>query len=1019
MDPSANSKSRHKLACLTEEHIYNSDNPNSEVPLFVSGCETWLKPHISDAQVNIPNYQIIRQDRINRERGGVILYVHNSLPTSDVSTFDDGICEAVFCHVKTINTLVTSIYRPPGTPITSFEKLLKFIQRNINSMYEFNCDLIIMGDFNLPDMKWQQDESNPDTGTISESARLLNRFIEDNFITQYIDKPTRQRNILDLFFTNNCNLILKCDVSETSLSDHNIIKVQTTYNVKTHKNIKPHMPDFSFRSLNLQKTEYDKVSDHLKTINWDELKSMCSQDEFPELFRLTVLQVCALYSPEKTSQPKKLNPFLRARNTLRRRKKKVTTQIKAIEQKNPTSKKLEKLRVELYDLNQSIKDSIHDQRKVNEAKAVKAILKNPRYFYSYAKQNNKLKSTVGPLFNAENKLVDDPKTMADILQHQYTSVFSDPSSTTKKIPNIKLNIQSTLETIDFTCEDIEKAISEIKETSACGEDDIPAVILKKCKEALSYPILLIWKDSLSSGYVPKTYKNQIVTPIHKKSSKAEAANYRPISLTSHIIKIFERILRIHIVNHLEANNLICKCQHGFRKCRSCLTQLLSHIDYILENFLHNTDTDVIYLDYAKAFDKVDHQILLNKLYSYGIRGKLLMWLNSYLTNRWQTVTINGKHSDPARVLSGVPQGTVLGPILFILYLNDLETCIKHSVVSSFADDTRLKKSINNVQDTNLLQEDLLCASTWSDQANMKLHQQKFELLAHATDTSNLLKELPFSKEFNEYLASDGTVISPTSAVRDLGVTITPELDWSPHISNIVDDARKMASWTLSVFASRNAELMLPLFKALIRSRTEYCCPLWHPSKLDDIKKLEAIQRAYTAKITEVQHLSYWDRLKALNLMSLQRRRERYILIHVYKILHGLAPNDLEMQFYENARRGTCCRIPPLVKNSKPKYQSKYDQSFRVIGAKLWNLLPKRVKDKKSMESFKHSLSKFITQFPDQPPVPGIASDNSLLSVLVAGRSTWREPMREGGLVSSDEDGQNAVSVSDEDVLQMA
>jgi ribonuclease P/MRP protein subunit RPP40 len=308
------------------------------------------------------------------------------------------------------------------------------------------------------------------------------------------------------------------------------------------------------------------------------------------------------------------------------------------------------------------------------------------------------------------------------------------------------------------------------------------------------------------------------------------------------------------------------------------------------------------------------------------------------------------------VISGVPQGTVLGPILFILYLNDLESCIKHSVISSFADDTRLKKSINNVHDTNLLQKDLLSACIWSDHSNMKLHQQKFELLCHSTDTSNLLKELPYSKEHFEYTSSDGTVISPTSAVTDLGVTITSDLTWSLHISNIVHDSRKMASWILSVFAGRNAELMMPLFKSLVRSRTEYCCPLWHPSKLEDIKKLEAVQRTYTAKIPEVQHLSYWDRLKSLNLMSLQRRRERYILIHVYKILHDLAPNDLQMQFYGTARRGTCCRVPPLVKNSKPKYQRQYDHSFRVIGAKLWNLLPKSVKVKETLGSYKCCLS---------------------------------------------------------------
>ena len=433
---------------------------------------------------------------------------------------------------------------------------------------------------------------------------------------------------------------------------------------------------------------------------------------------------------------------------------------------------------------------------------------------------------------------------------------------------------------------------------------------------------------------------------------------------------------------------------------------------ILQNLLNNTDTDVIYLDYAKAFDKVDHQILLNKLYSYGIRGKLLMWLNSYLTNRWQTVNINGKTSNRAKVTSGVPQGTVLGPILFILYLNDLEKCIRHSISSSFADDTRLKKSISTVEDTLLLQEDLHNTVNWSDQANMKLHQDKFELLSHTTDTSALLKELPFSKEYSEYTTSDGSVISPTSAVRDLGVTITPELSWSLHISNIVDDARRMSAWILSVFFDRSADTMTPLFKSLVRSRTEYCCPVWHPSKQDDIMKLESVQRAFTAKIREVQHLHYWDRLQALNLMSLQRRRERYMPIHVYKIVNNFAPNDLQMQFYRNERRGILCRLPPLVRNAKLKYQSKYDHSFSVLGGRLWNQLPKAVKHRKTVLSFKCALTKFITQFPDHPPVPGIASDNSLLSLLASDRSSTRGSTLHDGPASSDDD-------SDEDRLSTA
>lgn len=189
------------------------------------------------------------------------------------------------------------------------------------------------------------------------------------------------------------------------------------------------------------------------------------------------------------------------------------------------------------------------------------------------------------------------------------------------------------------------------------------------------------------------------------------------------MKIFERIIRKKLVKHLEENQLLCKCQHGFRKGRSCLTQLLKHIDEIHLNLLQGEDTDVIYLDFEKAFDKVDHEILLQKLQDYGIRGRLYKWIEEYLRARQQVVVVDGKQSYPADVKSGVPQGTVLGPMLFLIYINDIEKCIKESTVSSFADDTRIKKNINKSTNVEILQNNINNVVNWSKSNNMTLHEK--------------------------------------------------------------------------------------------------------------------------------------------------------------------------------------------------------------------------------------------------------------------------------------------------------
>ena len=225
---------------------------------------------------------------------------------------------------------------------------------------------------------------------------------------------------------------------------------------------------------------------------------------------------------------------------------------------------LEALRDEIYAIEDQIKSVILDGQRLREEKALEAIKKNPSYFFSYSKRAKRGISKVGPLYDKNKNLQSEHKVMADLLQDQYKSVFSDPNSNLKKSPNLNIQCDESINDIKFNQEDIISAINEISENSACGDEDIPAIVLKNCKDILSYPIFCIWKESMETGYIPTKYKNQTITPVHKKDSRAIPANYRPISLTSHIIKIFERIIRNQIVKFLEQNKLLFKNQHGFR-----------------------------------------------------------------------------------------------------------------------------------------------------------------------------------------------------------------------------------------------------------------------------------------------------------------------------------------------------------------------------------------------------------------------------------------------------------------------
>ena len=263
---------------------------------------------------------------------------------------------------------------------------------------------------------------------------------------------------------------------------------------------------------------------------------------------------------------------------------------------------------------------------------------------------------------------------------------------------------------------------------------------------------------------------------------------------------------------------------------------------------------------------------------------------------------------------------------------------------------------------------------------MVLHEEKYELLCHTTRKSNLLQQLPFSNQFFEYLTTKGTPISPCDLVRDLGVHITPDLNWSPHINLVADKARQLISWVLSVFRDRSEDTMMSLYKSLIRSRLEYASPLWHPSKIADIKTIEAVQRQFTSRIDGLSDFCYYDRLRILKILSLQRRRERFIIIMIWKIINNATPNDLNLHITNSGRRGIKVQVPPLTMTATQRSRSLYDSSFAVVGPKLWNTLPRKISTITSKTTFKTALSRYLSQIPDHPPIDGFTSYNSLLEI---------------------------------------
>ena len=292
-----------------------------------------------------------------------------------------------------------------------------------------------------------------------------------------------------------------------------------------------------------------------------------------------------------------------------------------------------------------------------------------------------------------------------------------------------------------------------------------------------------------------------------------------------------------------------------------MSQLLEHHHEILDALENNAAVDVVYLDFAKAFDRVDYSVLIKKLRSIGISGRLLKWLADFLMDRKQMVKVCKLLSSEGPVHSGVPQGSSLGPLLFLVLIADIDSCTNHVYVSSFADDTRFLLKIREEQDCSKMQEDLIHVYNWATENNMKFNSKKFELVSFSARLRDLNIINPNDNLFNypDYYDPEGNIIVSVPKVRDLGVSMTSDGKFNSQIDESFKKGNRYAGWILRVFKTSEPTAMVTLFRALVLPHMEYCCQLWGPTAMGKVRQLEAVQRSFTAKITGITNLNYIGR----------------------------------------------------------------------------------------------------------------------------------------------------------------
>ena len=927
---------------------------NYTKPDIICGTESWLKgikpgkepsrSAIKSCEVFPDNYNFYRNDRMSRG-GGVFTGVKKDL-ISDEQVQLVTECEIEWTKVKMKgkkDLYLSSFYM-------SHRNMNDLIQLD-NSLEKLtnigkNKHILMGGDFNCPDIDWENLQVKPNAPDKAIQQALIDITIKHG-LTQVHNQPTRQESILDLVFTNNPSVI-KTSTSIPGISDHAM--VVTDSDIKPIYNVQQSRRVYLFSKANWTEINKDcvELSDQITKMKintvqerWDTLKT-------------NIQSIMDKHIPSKIFKKRNIVPwFNRALKKMTKRKARLYSHAKKTKQWSQYKQyqklcKREFKKAEVNYINETI------QRGFDE--------NNCKPFWRYVKSKQQDFVGTAPL-KRKGTLLSEGKDKAEILVEQFRSVFSKQIKL--NLPFLKKVNKEPLPTLHITIPGVEKLLSKIKTSKAVGPDNISNVLLKNCAKQLAPCITSIFQHLVDSGNLPDDWVNANVTPVYKKGDVHLAENYRPVSLTSVTCKLLEHIICKHILDHLEYNDILTHLNHGFRSGYSCETQLLVTMEDLLKNHNAGYQTDVIILDFSKAFDTVPHRELLHKLTSFGIEGPIHTWIKNFLTTRYMRVVVDGECSRKVTVDSGVPQGTVMGPLLFLCHINDLPQSV-NSQVRLFADDCLLYRKISSQEDHHILQNDLIELEQWAKNWGMHFNAKKCHLLS-------------INNRSSHFYTLCGEILNQVTENPYLGLTLSQDLKWSTHITQLTKKANSTMAVLRRNLRNCTKDCRKIAYISLVRSLMDYGAIIWDPYIQKDVTKLERVQRQAARFITNDYKTKsegcMTKMLQELDLPPLQDRRKSCRLVFLYKVVEGLVPAIPAKEFVEPARSKRKIKTNSdsnfNTKNLVDKYivnnnrglkiqiakTEQYRNSFFIKTTADWNHLPSEVVGAGTVEGFKSALSK--------------------------------------------------------------
>jgi len=549
---------------------------------------------------------------------GVIIYFKHSLSVHSVEVLNNfDFEESTWLSIKlkgNDNLLVGSVYRSPTSSRENNIRLNHLFQKALDTNH---THILITGDFNYGTINWELQQS-PDS--IDQCSSLFLESVKDLFLFQHVAETTRHRmgqssTRLDLIFTNEINMVTDLEyLPPLGASDHSCL----SFKLLCYTDFKP----FDEPRPSFYKGDYPSMRDDLKSVNWGDLKNS-DLDTYWDAFTSSIFESVDKHIPViKPSHKAKKKPWLNRDAVIACEEKKRAWKSWSF------CKTIQNWQSYASKRNSATRACRH--AKLNFEREIAGKLKeDPKSFHSYVRSQLKTKSGIGDLESGDGSLLTSDVQKAELLNSFFASVFTDEDTTT--IPTLSdRNFSSILNNVSINPDTVKKKLTKLKTTKTPGIDSIHPLLLKECADELSVVIADLFNLSLQSHNVPNAWRKAQVTPIFKKGSKRQCANYRPVSLTVILCKVLESFIRDEIMQHMESNDLFAPHQHGFRSKRSCVTQLLEVVDHWSEVIEQGGKLDCIYLDFAKAFDTVPYQRLLQKLYAYGIRSNVHGWIEAFL-----------------------------------------------------------------------------------------------------------------------------------------------------------------------------------------------------------------------------------------------------------------------------------------------------------------------------------------------------------------------------------------------------